>query len=76
MQLRVTFLTTKTLTLDVEPSERIEELKQRLQEEAGIPSDMQRLIAGGRELREGGSLADHLILEDARMYLVRRLGEE
>ena len=58
MEIFVKMLTGKITKIGVEQSDLIQDVKEKLYHQEGIPTDQQRLMFSGRELMDGNSLKD------------------
>jgi predicted HAD superfamily Cof-like phosphohydrolase len=74
MQIFVKTLTGKTVALDVEKSDYVEDIKERIREKEDIPSDVrQRILFEGKQLEDRCTLSDYNVSKENTLHLALSL---
>ena len=75
MKIDIETLTSKTITIDVELSDSIKVVKEKIEKIECISMDKSRLIFAGNELEDERTLAEYNIYEGSCIHLVNMLRE-
>ena len=72
LQIFIKTITGKEITLTVDPSLTIQNLKCEIQDAEGVPSDQQRIIFAGAQLEDSRTLASYNIKTNATLNMFPR----
>jgi len=71
--IKVKTLTGKEIEIDIEPTDTIERIKERVEEKEGIPPVQQRLIFAGKQMNDEKTAKDYNIEGGSVLHLVLAL---
>lgn len=73
MLIKVKTLTGKEIEIDIEPTDKVERIKERVEEKEGIPPAQQRLIFSGKQMNDDKTAAEYKVTGGSVLHLVLAL---
>jgi len=73
MLIKVKTLTGKEIELDIDADDKISRIKEKVEEQSGVPPPQQRLIFSGRQMADDKSANDFSIVAGSVLHLVLAL---
>ncbi|KIM58749.1 hypothetical protein SCLCIDRAFT_1218288 [Scleroderma citrinum Foug A] len=73
MLIKVKTLTGKEIELDIDSEDKISRIKEKVEEQSGVPPQQQRLIFGGRQMPDDKTAKDFNISAGSVLHLVLAL---
>ena len=73
MLVKVKTLTGKEIEIDIEAADKVQRIKERVEEKEGIPPAQQRLIFGGKQMSDEKTAAEYNIEGGSVLHLVLAL---
>ena len=73
MLIKVKTLTGKEIEIDIEPTDKVERIKERVEEKEGIPPAQQRLIFSGKQMNDDKTASEYKVTGGSVLHLVLAL---
>ncbi|KAI1721836.1 ubiquitin family domain-containing protein [Ditylenchus destructor] len=73
MLIKVKTLTGKEIELDIEPNDRVDRIKEKVEEKEGIPPSQQRLIFAGKQMNDDKTASEYKVIGGSVLHLVLAL---